>query len=138
MTTHILPYLHFGGNCREAMTFYHECLGGDLAMQTVGESPMAAQMPAEVQQQIMHASLMRGEVRLMASDMMQEPPARGNTISLMLYCTSEAEIRDYFSKLSAGGTVNFPLGQQFWGATYGELTDKFGINWLLNYDNPRE
>jgi PhnB protein len=135
--SHILPYLHFNGNCREAMTFYHECLGGDLTMQTIAESPMAGQMPPEAQQQIMHASLMKGEVRLMASDMMQAPPTHGNTISLMLYCTSEDEIRGYFARLSEGGMVNYPLAQQFWGATYGELTDKFGINWLLNFDNPR-
>lgn len=136
--TQINPYLHFRGNCREAMTFYHDCLGGDLTVQTIGESPMAGQMPPEAQQQIMHALLAKGNLMLMASDMMQEPPAHGNTISLMLYCDSEAEIRDYFARLSEGGTVNYPLAQQFWGATYGELTDKFGINWLLNFDNPRE
>ena len=136
--THINAYLHFRGNCREAMTFYHDCLGGDLSMQTVGESPMANQMPPEAQQHIMHALLAKEDLMLMASDMMQEAPAHGNTISLMLYCSSEDEIRSYFSKLSVGGTVKFPLAEQFWGAIYGELTDKFGMNWLLNFDKPRE
>jgi PhnB protein len=135
--THINPYLHFRGNCREAMTFYHDCLGGELTMQTVGESPMAGQMPSEAHEQIMHALLAKDSLMLMGSDMMQEAPSHGNTVSLMLYCSSEDEIRRYFSKLSAGGTVNFQLAEQFWGAIYGEVTDKFGMRWLLNYDKPQ-
>jgi PhnB protein len=55
--TQINPYLHFDGNCREAMTFYRESLGGELALQAVGDSPMASQMPAEAQKKILHASL---------------------------------------------------------------------------------
>jgi len=135
--TQIVPYLHFRGNCREAMTFYHECLGGELTLQTIAESPMAGQMPPEAQQQIMHASLMKGDLGLMASDMMREVPAHGNTITLMLYCGSEEEIRVSFSNLSAGGTVTTPLAEQFWGAIYGEITDKFGFNWMLNFDKPQ-
>ena len=133
----INAYLHFNGNCREAMTFYQECLGGELTMQTVAETPTASQMPPEAQQQIMHANLTRGGLTLMASDMMREAPLHGNTISLMLYCSSEEEIDRCFASLSAGGTVNFPLTQQFWGAVYGELTDQFGLNWMLNFDKPQ-
>jgi PhnB protein len=133
----INAYLHFNGNCREAMTFYHNALGGELTMQTVGESAIAAQMPAEAHNQIMHANLSSSGVNLMASDMMQEAPVHGNTISLMLYCSSEEEIRRFFEKLSTGGVVGFPLTQQFWGAIYGELTDKFGFRWLFNYDLPK-
>ena len=135
--TQIVAYLHFRGNCREAMTFYHECLGGELKMQTMAESPMAAQTPPEALQHIMHASLMRDELGLMASDMMQDDPTHGNTISLMLYCASEDELRTIYSKLSAGGTANTPPAQQFWGAIFGELTDKYGLNWMLNFDTPQ-
>jgi PhnB protein len=66
--TQINPYLRFSGNCREAMSFYQECLGGDLTLTTVGETPMAKQMPAEAQKQIMHASLNNGRVVLLGSD----------------------------------------------------------------------
>jgi PhnB protein len=55
--TQLCPYLHFSGNCREAMTFYQACLGGELKMQTVGESPMVGQMPPEMHKNILHSSL---------------------------------------------------------------------------------
>jgi PhnB protein len=132
--THINAYLHFNGNCREAMTFYKECLGGELTMQTVEESPMASPMPPESGQHIMHATLTKGNLVLMASDMMREQPIHGNAMSLMLNCSSEEEIKNCFASLASGGTVEYPLAEQFWGATYGELTDKFGLNWMLNYD----
>jgi PhnB protein len=135
--THINAYLHFNGNCREAMTFYQECLGGELTMQTIGESPMAAQMSPEAKDSIMHATLTKGGLVLMASDMMGDKPDYGNVISLMLYCSSEDEIKDCFAKLSSGGTIQQPLAEQFWGANYGELTDKSGLNWMLNYDKPK-
>lgn len=132
--THITAYLMFNGNARQAMTFYQECFGGDLVLQTVDSSPMADQMPAEARQNIMHASVTNGALELMASDMGHETPVQGNTISLSLHCSSEDEIRTFFSKLSSGGTVIQPLEDAPWGAIYGQLTDKFGIMWMLNYD----
>lgn len=60
---------------------------------------------------------------------------RGDMLTLMIQCDSEEEINTYFSKLSAGGVVNMPLAKQFWGATYGQLTDKYGVLWSLNYES---
>jgi PhnB protein len=101
--TQINAYLHFSGNCREAMTFYQKCLGGKLALQTVGESPMASQMPAEAHKSILHSSLTNGGFALMGSDMMgPEGVKKGNTVSLTLVCGSKEETETFFSRLSAG------------------------------------
>lgn len=129
-------YLSFNGNCREAMTFYQSCLGGKLTVQTVAESPAAAQLPASAGTNVMHASLTNGNLDLMASDMMDEAPVQGNTISLILICESEEEINRFFNALSKGGKVISPVRKEFWGAMFGQLTDKFGFNWMLNYDKP--
>ena len=130
----IQPYLHFNGNCREAMTFYKDCLGGELNLMTIGDSPMASNMPAEMHQNIMHAQLKTNSLVLLASDMGEAQAVKGNMLSLLLDCTSQEEIQDLFTKLSAGGTVGHALEVTFWGATFGDLTDKYGINWMLNFD----
>lgn len=134
----MLAYLAFAGNCREAMTFYKGCLGGDLVMQTVGETPMASQMPPATHKNIMHAALTNGAVGLMASDMMEPGKiVQGNTFSLMIDCSSEEEIKSLFPKLSAGGKVHHPLKEEFWGSTFGDFTDKFGVRWMMNWDKPK-
>ena len=132
--TQINAYLHFNGNCREAMTFYKDCLGGELALQLVEGSPVADQMPAEARGGILHSTLTTDAFVLMASDMTQTSIVRGNSVSLCINCSSEEEINCLFSHLSAGGEVTCRLGKQFWGATFAALTDKYGINWLLNYE----
>ncbi|HYV90215.1 MAG TPA: VOC family protein [Chitinophagales bacterium] len=135
--TQIQSYLTFSGNCREAMMFYKECLGGELTLQTIGESPMAEQMPPEMKQSILHSTLTNKGVVLMASDMVSNNGLiRGNAVSLMLNCSSEDEIKDYYTKLSKDGEATHPLENTFWGAVFGDLTDKFGNHWLLNYTKP--
>ncbi len=133
--TQINAYLNFDGNCREAMNFYRNCLGGELAFQTVEGSPIEAQCAAAMKHQILHASLMKDALLLMGSDM-QGPEGfiKGNTIALSLNCSSEEEIAAFFKSLSNGGKVTHELTEQFWGATFGVFTDKFGVRWMLNYD----
>ena len=134
MTT-INAYLNFDGNCREAMTFYQECLGGDLTIQTVGDSPIAGQMPAEAKDAILHAGLTKGEtIFLMASDMMRGSLTQGNSVTLSVNCTNEEETKSIFTNLSAGGKIIDPLAMMFWGALFGSLTDKFGMNWIVNHN----
>jgi PhnB protein len=134
----INAYLYLDGTCREAMTFYKECLGGELTIMTVGESPMAAQLPPNAKNLVMHAMLRSGPLTLLASDSIGGAKlVAGTTVSLMLNCTSEEEIQSAFSKLSAGGKVGHPLKQEFWGATYGDFTDRFGVRWMLNYEKPK-
>lgn len=133
--TQINTYLTFSGNCRQAMTFYKHILGGELNLQTIGESPMADKMPSAMKDFIMHSHLTNGDIVLMGSDMVSESGlVKGNAVSLLLNCSSEAEIRDWFEKLSTGGNVEHPLEDSFWGALFGDLTDKFGNHWLLHFD----
>ncbi len=130
----IISYLTFNGNCREAMTFYQESLGGALDLMTIGESPMAARMPQEMKDCILHASLQKDNLTLTGSDMVGEQGLnRGNAVSLMLNCESEAEIRSSYDKLAADGNANHPLENTFWGALFGSLTDKYGNHWLLHF-----
>lgn len=127
-------YLTFKGNCKEAMTFYAACLGGDLFFQTIGESPLSAKMPKKIKNCILHSTLTKGALVIMGTDMVGENGLiNGNGVSLLLNCSSEKEINNYFSTLSAGGLVNQPLQNNFFGAIFGHLTDKFGIHWLLNF-----
>jgi PhnB protein len=117
------------------MTFYKECLGGELTFKTIGESPLCNDMPAKMKASILHASLKKDELIIIASDMVDEIGLKkGNSVSLMLNCNSEEEIKTFYSKLALGGTAKQPLEETFWGAWFGGLTDRFGNNWLFNYD----
>ena len=131
----INSYLTFNGNCREAMTFYKECLGGELIFQTVGESPLSRKMPKKMKDCILHSTLTKGSLILMGSDMVSEQGLiKGNSVSLSLNCNSEEEIKNCYAKLSNGGSKNHPLEDSFWGALFGDLIDKFGNHWILNFN----
>jgi PhnB protein len=133
--TQINTYLTFSGNCREAMAFYKDCLGGELSLQTIGESPLADKMPAQMKDCILHSTLTHGPLVIMASDMVSEKGlVKGNSVSLMLNCSSEEEIRHCYAKLSDGGQADHPLEISFWGALFGDLTDRYGNHWLLHFD----
>lgn len=117
------------------MTFYKDCLGGELSFQTIGESPLADKMPAQMKDRILHSTLTNGAAMIMASDMVGENGlTKGNSVSLILNCSSEDEIRMLYAKLSEGGKQDHPLELSFWGALFGDFTDKFGHHWLLHYD----
>lgn len=133
--TSLNVYLNFNNNCREAMEFYKSVFGGELSLQTVGESPAKADMPAETYDKVMHAYLQGGAVALMASDALGPGGyIPGNTISLSINSTDETELKSLFAKLSECSTVTMPLAPTFWGPLFGMLTDKFGINWMFNLD----
>jgi PhnB protein len=117
------------------MSFYKECLGGELTLQTIGESPLADKMPQQMKNCILHSTLTKGPLVLMGSDMVGEQGlSKGNAVSLMLNCSSEAEIKTCYQKLVKGGNATHPLELSFWGALFGDLTDRFGNHWLLHYD----
>lgn len=131
----INSYLTFSGNCREAMLFYQKCLGGELLLQTIGDSPLAKQMPAKMKDFILHATLTKNELILMGSDMVAESGLiKGNAVSLAVNCSTEKEIKSFYKKLAVGGNADHPLENTFWGALFGDLTDKYGNHWLLNFD----
>jgi len=130
--TNITAYLTFSGNCAEAMNFYKDCLGGELMLQKVADSPVADKLPVQMREAIVHATLMCGNIVLMATDMVAETGrVKGNAVSLMLNCDSEAEAAEYYKKLSAGGVATHPPEAFYWGAIFGDLTDRYGVNWLI-------
>jgi PhnB protein len=137
--TQIKSYLTFSGNCRAAMAFYQECLGGELVFQTIGETPMAEKMPEKMKNYILHSMLTNGSLVLMASDMVSDKGLiKGNAVSLMLDCSSEEEIKSLFNALAQGGVITHALENTFWGAIIGDFTDKFGINWILHFEKTKD
>jgi PhnB protein len=130
----INSYLTFNGNCREAMTFYKECLGGELLLQTVSESPISKQMPEQMRECILHSMLTSSNFIIMGSDMSPQTLTKGNAVSLMLTFSNEEETRKVYANLSKGGNTSQPLEVMFWGALFGHLTDKFGNQWMFNFD----
>lgn len=131
----INPYIGFNGKCREAMTFYKECLGGKLELKEATGSP-SEQFQDDSKNKILHSSLTIDGVQiLMGSDMTdQDGYTKGNNIALALNCDSETEIFSLFDKLSKSGRVSAPLKEEFWGAIFGTLVDQFGIKWMLNFN----
>ena len=131
------PYLTFNGNCKEAMHFYKEILGGELTVQLAGDSPVKDQMPAKYHNQVLHSALKNDDLEIMATDMIPGGFNEGNTVHLCLICKTENEARTLFEKLSAGGKVNQPLTEMFFGLL-GNLTDKYGKYWMVECDKPQE
>jgi PhnB protein len=127
------PYLKFNDRkCREAMNFYQSIFGGELTFQTIGDSPMADEVPAESQDNIMHAEFKAPGILVYASDMMRDKAIVGDNVGLSLNYTDLEEQRKHFEMLSEGGEVFMPLEKAFWGDMFGVVTDKYGIEWMLN------
>jgi PhnB protein len=134
-----LPFLHFDGNCGEAMEFYKQSLDAELFLIRYSEAPGdQSWVPAVSRNHVMHSTLKREDTALlMAADTVAGSPFQpGNNFSVTIECDSLDEINAFFTALSKGGTVTMPLQDTFWNAHFGMLTDKFGIRWMLNYPLP--
>ena len=134
-------YLTFDGNCREAFEFYRSVFGGDFqAFATFAEGPDDMQVPDEDKDNVMHVSLPVGDSVLMGSDNgpFGSPVSVGNNFSISIIGQSREHCDEVFAKLSAGGSVTMPLQDTFWGSYYGMWTDRFGINWMVNYALPAD
>lgn len=132
----ITPYVNFDGNCREAMSFYKECLGGELYLMTFGESGHAPS--PEVAGRLIHARLNHGATVLMASDTMpgmgMNDFHRGNDVWLSVACETDQEVDEAFAKLSAGGTTMMAPHDAFWNSRFAMFTDRYGVHWMLNHE----
>ena len=132
------PYLTFAGNCEEALKFYEQALGGKIAeVHRYAGSPMDnAQLPAEYKNKVMHAKFNAGTTRFMASDGMpgQPAPAYSGFAMSVNIPKDAARGKQVFDALAAGGQVTMPFSKQFWGASFGMATDKFGVPWMVNCD----
>lgn len=138
-------YVNYHGNCEEAFNFYKSVFGGEFtSLARFNEMPpMEGQPPLseEDKNKIMHVSLNVGSCIIMGSDALDNNPMHtfkaGNNFSVMLNPTSKAEADKLFTALSNGGFAPMPMMDTFWGAYFGFLTDKFGLNWMINYaENP--
>ncbi len=136
------PYLTFDGNCREAFEFYRSVLGGEFSqMMTFADGPEDLPVAKDERDRILHVALPFGSGVLMGSDscagMGGGPLVRGNNLGIALAAESREHCEALFEGLSAGGTVEMPLEEAFWGALFGKWTDRFGVDWMVNYDLPR-
>jgi PhnB protein len=132
----VLTYLNFDGETRRAMEFYHKCLGGELQVMGFGDIPGGC--PPEQKDRTMHARLtVNGRDVLMASDTQPgHKLERGNDFHVSVQCESIEEIERLFAAVGEGGKVVMPLGDMFWGARFGMLKDKFGVQWMFNCELP--
>lgn len=134
----INPYLNFEGKAEEAFTFYQSILGGELFIQKMSDAPGTEQLPEEEKHYVMHASLPIGNNVLMASDCLKSQGhvlQVGNNNYISLSPDSREEADRIFQALAEGGTVEMPLDDMFWGDYFGSLKDKFGVQWMINYNN---
>ena len=136
------PYLFFTGTTRDAMTRYHEILGGKLEILGFDDMPPsdAAEMPFEAPPDfVMHAALMFGDGDLlMASD---DPTGDGQGFTGMtinLTFDDHDEARRVFDAFAAGGEVEMPMGETFWSPLFGTCKDQFGVNWMVNVEAGEE
>ena len=131
MASRLNPYVSFRDNAREALEFYKDVFGGNLSINTFGEY---GDSDAPEANNVMHGQLEtdRG-FTLMASD---TPPGMdfnpGSNITISLSGDDEQELRGYWEKLSEGANVTMPLEKQMWGDVYGQCTDKFGVQWMVD------
>lgn len=134
------PFLRFNdGKCREAMEFYKSIFGGKVEYMTMGDSPMAKDFPKEKHGLIMHAELSSQSIIFYGSDMMRDKAIVGDNVGMALNCESEKELNKYFDKLKKGGEVMMEPKKEFWGGLFAMTTDKYGVEWMLNYQvEPRK
>jgi PhnB protein len=130
--TRLEPYLFFRGNCREAMQFYKAAFGGELQLNTVGDAPPGT-MPDQEQHKndVMHARLSGGLVALLGADSEHASPET-KKVELCITGSNAVALQTAFDKLAQGGKVKMKLEKQFWGDTFGSLTDRFGVDWMFN------
>jgi len=132
-------YLNFNGNCREAVEFYAKVFGQEIPkIVTFGETPQDPNypMPEEAKNRVMHARLTINGSNVMFSDSFPGMEVVvGNNINLALISPSTDDLTSWFHQLKEGGTVTMEIQETFWSKLYGQVIDKYGINWLFNYDN---
>jgi PhnB protein len=137
----LTPFLLFDGNCAEAMCFYQACLGGDLRITKLGDTPMAAEQPAANHGKVVHAHLQAGTMEFTATDWLHPTRTRqhGNNVGMFVDGGTYDELKTIFDKLAVGAPAEFlddlrpmPFG------TYGHLIDVYGTQWFFQGDPPPE
>ncbi len=133
----INAYIFFNGDCEHAFNFYKSVFGGDFTFTgRYSDMPGGEGKVADADKnKIMHMSLPIGANSvIMGCDALEGPQANASNINLSINAESEEEAKRLFEGLSVGGKVTMPLEKTFWNAFFGMFTDKFGINWMVNYE----
>ena len=133
------PYLNFNGNTEEAFNFYKSVFGGEfLVLQRFKDMPEVGNVPAADQNKVMHIALPIGKGNmLMATDALESAGHKvtfGTNFSIAISPESEKEAKHLFNGLSAGGQIAVPFDKSPWGSYFGMFTDKFGVQWMVDYD----
>src|SRR5688500_3551110 len=136
------PYLNFNGNTEEAFNFYKSVFGGEFAsVERFKNTPEAGKMPEADKNKIMHIALPIGKDNmLMATDVLESMGQQltvGNNFSISINADSQEEADRLFNGLSAGGKVELEMQKTFWGSYFGMFSDKFGIQWMISYNEQR-
>lgn len=133
----VFPYLIFPGTAEEAINFYAEAIDAKIEfINRFGEAPMPS--TEDQKDKILHSRFTVGNSLMMASDGKPGEVYKGDNISLSIDFTDIADMTAKFDKLAVGGEITMPVQDTFWGATFGMLTDKFGIHWMVNCDKVQE
>ena len=135
------PFLIFDGNCADAMKFYQACLGGELSITKVGDSPMKGQHPPENQHKVVFAHLRSGAIEFAATDWLHPTrrPHQGNTVCMYINNGTYAALRAIFDKLAVGADKDLrdDLRDMPFGA-YGHLADQYGVHWFFQGEKAPE
>lgn len=129
----LIPYIQFTGNCEEALNRYKEIFEGEVNIVNRYDNS-SFDVPDDFKNKVLHAHYKTGEIELMACDVFpgKSSVPRGSNISLSVTLDTVEKATEIFNSLAKDGKVKFPFEKQFWGAWHGSLTDKFGINWMIN------
>ena len=132
----VQAYLSFSGRCEEALEFYKKSIGAEVtSLMRWKESPDAAMKgPPGYEEKVMNAAFRIGETQLMADDGMGEKTAEFKGMTLCIEVVDDAEAKRVFAALGEGGKVTMPLAKTFWTSSFGMLTDKFGVPWMVNVE----
>jgi len=135
------PYLNFDGNAEEAFRFYQSVFGGELFVQKMSQAPGTENLSDEEKNRAMHVGLPIGNGQfLMASDCLPSQGhvlKQGNNNYISITTDSKEEADRIFNGLSAGGTIEMPMEDMFWGDYFGSFIDKFGVCWMVSFANPQ-
>jgi PhnB protein len=128
----IQSYLNFDGRCDEALDFYRNAVDAKVEMlMRFGEAPPSPMMPPNSKDKVMHVAFRIGDTILLATDSECKGKPTFQGISLTLTAANELEAEKVFAGLSKGGTVRMPLSKTFFAKSFGQLTDKFGVAWMV-------
>ena len=132
----VQAYVTFGGRCEEALEFYKKAVGAEVKdLLRWKDSPDAAmQPPPGYEEKVMNASFRIGDTELMADDGMGAKEVEFKGMTLALSVADDAEAKRVFTALGEGGSVQMPLAKTFWTSSFGMLTDKFGVPWMVNVE----